>query len=66
LVAAAETYYRTMYYGHAESWNQRDTHMFATLERVMGSARPNAKAVVWAHNSHVGNAAGDRNGPEPR
>jgi protein-L-isoaspartate(D-aspartate) O-methyltransferase len=57
LVAAAETYYRTMYYGHAESWNQRDTHMFETLERVMEARGPGAKAVVWAHNSHVGNAA---------
>jgi erythromycin esterase-like protein len=46
-----------MYYGHAESWNQRDTHMFETLERVMEARGPGAKAVVWAHNSHVGNAA---------
>jgi protein-L-isoaspartate(D-aspartate) O-methyltransferase len=57
LVAAAETYYRTMYYGYAESWNQRDSHMFETLERVLSARAPSSKAVVWAHNSHVGNAA---------
>lgn len=57
LVTAAETYYRSMYYGYAESWNQRDRHMFATLERVLSNRGPGAKAVVWAHNSHVGNAA---------
>ncbi|MBA3519658.1 MAG: protein-L-isoaspartate(D-aspartate) O-methyltransferase [Rhizobiales bacterium] len=57
LVAAAETYYRAMYYGYAESWNQRDRHMFETLERVLAARGPGSKAVVWAHNSHVGNAA---------
>jgi erythromycin esterase-like protein len=57
LVTAAETYYSTMYYGYAESWNQRDTHMFETLERVLAARGPGSKAVVWAHNSHVGNAA---------
>jgi protein-L-isoaspartate(D-aspartate) O-methyltransferase len=56
LVAAAETYYRTMYYGYADSWNQRDTHMFETLERLLAARGPGSKAVVWAHNSHVGDA----------
>jgi protein-L-isoaspartate(D-aspartate) O-methyltransferase len=45
LVTAAETYYRTMYYGYAESWNQRDRHMFATLERVMEAA--GRQAAPW-------------------
>jgi protein-L-isoaspartate(D-aspartate) O-methyltransferase len=56
LVASAEGYYRAMYYGYAESWNARDRHMFETLERVMAARGPASKAVVWAHNSHVGNA----------
>lgn len=56
VVAAAEQYYRIMYRGAAESWNLRDRHMFETL-RLLLNARPQAKAVVWAHNSHVGNAA---------
>jgi protein-L-isoaspartate(D-aspartate) O-methyltransferase len=56
LVSAAEAYYRTMYYGYADSWNQRDSHMFQTLERVLEARGPRAKAVVWAHNSHVGDA----------
>ena len=56
IVAAAEQYYRVMYYGDAESWNLRDQHMFDTLERLMAHRGPDAKAVVWAHNSHIGDA----------
>ncbi|KAI9713188.1 MAG: hypothetical protein M1820_001173 [Bogoriella megaspora] len=54
-VQDSEQYYRAMYYGRDESWNLRDTHMFTTLMRLLKS-RPNSKAVVWAHNSHVGDA----------
>jgi erythromycin esterase-like protein len=46
-----------MYYGTAESWNLRDTHMFETLCAVLDSRGPNSKAVVWAHNSHIGDAS---------
>ena len=53
---AAEQYYRVMYYGDAASWNLRDQHMFDTLERLLADRGPDAKAVVWAHNSHIGNA----------
>jgi protein-L-isoaspartate(D-aspartate) O-methyltransferase len=56
LVADAERYYRFMYYGSAESWNLRDRHMFETLEHVLQSKGKGAKAVVWAHNSHIGDA----------
>ena len=56
LVAAAERYYRIMYYGGAESWNLRDTHMFETLGHLLEARGPDAKAVVWAHNSHIGDA----------
>jgi erythromycin esterase-like protein len=57
IVRAAEQYYRIMYRGSTESWNLRDRHMFETLQYVMQHRGPDAKAVVWAHNSHVGNAA---------
>ncbi len=56
IVTAAEQYYRVMYYGDAVSWNLRDQHMFDTLERLMAHHGPDAKAVVWAHNSHIGDA----------
>ncbi len=56
LVADAERYYRTMYYGSVASWNLRDSHMFDTLRELLAHRGPGAKAVVWAHNSHVGNA----------
>ncbi len=57
LVANAEQYYRVMYHGAAESWNLRDTHMFETLCQLLDAKGLDAKAVVWAHNSHIGNAA---------
>ena len=56
LVAAAERYYRVMYYGGAESWNLRDTHMFETLGHLLDAHGANSKAIVWAHNSHIGDA----------
>ena len=55
-VASAERYYRIMYYGGAESWNLRDTHMFETLSICSRRGGPQSKAVVWAHNSHIGDA----------
>jgi protein-L-isoaspartate(D-aspartate) O-methyltransferase len=57
LVTDAEEYYRIMYYGSDESWNHRDTHMFETLRLLLDRYRNGAKAVVWEHNSHLGNAA---------
>jgi erythromycin esterase-like protein len=57
LVKNAEAYYRLMYHGAAESWNLRDTHMFETLCQLLEAKGPQSKAIVWAHNSHIGNAA---------
>ncbi len=57
VVREAERYYRSMYYGAAESWNLRDEHMFDTLQAILAHRGENARAVVWAHNSHVGDAA---------
>lgn len=61
-VRDAEAYYRTMFHGRVDSWNLRDTHMAETLEALQrhlddrqGDAGP-ARIVVWAHNSHVGDA----------
>ena len=56
LVAAAERYYRALYYGSADSWNLRDRHMFDTLQQLLDHRGAGAKAVVWAHNSHIGDA----------
>ncbi|WP_188054831.1 protein-L-isoaspartate(D-aspartate) O-methyltransferase [Sphingosinithalassobacter sp. CS137] len=56
LIANAEAYYRVMYYGAAESWNLRDEHMFDTLELALRAGGEGARAVVWAHNSHIGDA----------
>ncbi|MBV8185901.1 MAG: protein-L-isoaspartate(D-aspartate) O-methyltransferase [Alphaproteobacteria bacterium] len=56
LVASAARYYRALYYGNAESWNLRDRHMFDTLTRLFEHRGSAAKGVVWAHNSHIGDA----------
>ncbi len=52
----AEHYYRTMVRGGAASWNVRDGHMFETLERLMALHGESSKAIVWEHNTHVGDA----------
>lgn len=56
VVRDAEHYYRIMYQGNRESWNLRDTHMFETLEAILAHRGSDSRAVVWAHNSHVGYA----------
>ena len=52
----AELYYRTMVRGGATSWNVRDHHMVETLDRLMAHHGPRAKAIVWEHNTHIGDA----------
>jgi erythromycin esterase len=52
----AELYYRTMMKGGAASWNVRDHHMMNTLERLMKFHGGDAKSIVWAHNTHIGDA----------
>ena len=56
VVARAERYYRAMVGGGPQSWNVRDTHMADTLDRLLERYGPEAKAVVWAHNTHIGDA----------
>jgi len=63
VVVEAERYYRVMYHGGVASWNLRDRHMATTLEAILGhldAQRTDAgpsKVVVWAHNSHLGDAS---------
>lgn len=56
----AERYYRAMFQGRVSSWNLRDRHMVETLyslsEYLSGWRGERARIVVWAHNSHVGDA----------
>ena len=55
----AELYYRTMVRGGSQSWNVRDHHMVDTLERLMAhheQSNAQAKAIVWEHNTHIGDA----------
>jgi erythromycin esterase-like protein len=60
LVIEAERYYRSMFGHPEESWNLRDRHMASTLERLcahLDRTRERSRIVVWAHNSHVGDAS---------
>jgi erythromycin esterase len=52
----AELYYRTMVRGGPASWNVRDTHMVETLDRLTEHHGPASKAIVWEHNTHIGDA----------
>ncbi|HVY13438.1 MAG TPA: erythromycin esterase family protein [Alphaproteobacteria bacterium] len=60
VAASAEAYYRKMFFGRAASWNLRDSHMVETLYSLAGHLSKQrgeeARLVVWAHNSHVGDA----------
>jgi erythromycin esterase-like protein len=59
LVKNAEEYYRSMFQGRISSWNLRDRHMAETLEALVAHLETQAqppKVVVWAHNSHLGDA----------
>ena len=59
LVRDAERYYRAMIHPGPESWNLRDRHMMESLtalRQYLGVGRTEAKVVVWAHNSHLGDA----------
>ncbi|MFL5764669.1 MAG: erythromycin esterase family protein [Bacteroidia bacterium] len=52
----AERYYEVMLNGGDASWNIRDRHMNETLNRLMKFHEPNAKVIVWEHNTHIGDA----------
>jgi erythromycin esterase-like protein len=56
VVKNAEAYYRAMVRGGPESWNVRDRHMTQTLERLMRQHGPQARGIVWEHNTHIGDA----------
>lgn len=59
LITSAEQYYRAMFRSHESSWNLRDEHMAETLGALVSHLTtrvPVPKVVVWAHNSHIGDA----------
>jgi len=56
LVKNAERYYRAMFGSRVSSWNLRDQHMVETLDALVKYLGPSAKVVIWAHNSHLGDA----------
>jgi erythromycin esterase-like protein len=67
LARNAERYYRTMFRGRIASWNVRDRHMAETLEELLMHLRARGqpqKVVVWAHNSHLGDARATEIGDE--
>ena len=56
VVKNAEAYYRTMVRADNASWNIRDRHMAETLDRLLVHHGRESKAIVWAHNTHIGDA----------
>ena len=60
VIQNAEQYYRMMFQRRVSTWNLRDQHMAETLDALathLSKGRPPAKLVVWAHNSHLGDAS---------
>lgn len=60
--ANAERYYRHMVEGGHITWNLRDRHMVNVLERLLDHRGPNSRAVLWEHNSHIGDFRATREG----
>ncbi|MDQ4143726.1 MAG: erythromycin esterase family protein [Actinomycetota bacterium] len=58
VLAGAERYYRAMMRGGGESWNVRDVHMADTLDHIIGFHGSDSRAIVWEHNTHIGDARG--------
>ncbi len=60
LIRNAERYYRTMFAGAIQSWNLRDAHMTEIFQALLAHLREQngqpPKVVIWAHNSHIGDA----------
>lgn len=54
IVRNADRYYHAMVFGEEDSWNVRDYHMMDTLDMLMGHYGPEAKGIVWEHNTHIG------------
>jgi erythromycin esterase len=56
VIVNAERYYRAMVRASHLSWNIRDHHMVDTLYRLMDFYGPQSKAIIWEHNTHIGDA----------
>jgi len=56
VIKNAERYYRAMVHSDSGSWNVRDLHMKETLDRLIDFQGPDTKGIVWAHNTHIGDA----------
>lgn len=56
IIVNAERYYRAMVRAGADSWNIRDRHMVYTLNNLMKFHGPQAKGIIWEHNTHIGDA----------
>lgn len=56
IIENAEAYYRLMASSDSDAWNRRDTHFAVTLESLLRHLGPQSKGIVWAHNTHVGDA----------
>ncbi len=56
VIQSAERHYRTMAWGGAASWNHRATHFFETAQHLLEYYGPESRGIVWAHNTHIGDA----------
>lgn len=65
VIKNSESYYRSLFINEVNNWNLRDTHMMETVERIIDFHKnqgQDPKIIIWAHNSHIGNAAATQMG----
>lgn len=65
VIKNSESYYRSLFINEVNNWNLRDTHMMETVDQILDFHKnqgQDPKIVIWAHNSHVGNAAATQMG----
>lgn len=58
----AEAYFRLAMQQSNDAWNSRAEHMWLSVKRLFEHYGSSSKGIVWAHNTHVGDANATRMG----
>ena len=52
----AELHFRGNLQQDASSWNARASHFYLTAERLLDYYGEDSRGIIWAHNTHIGDA----------
>ena len=56
VIKNAEDFFRLAIHEGPSSWNSRAEHMWLSVKHLFDLYGQNSKGIVWAHNTHVGDA----------